>query len=172
MAEIGQAPEGFPRKMQAARALAGLTIDKLAERINERGLSARSLRDIESGETKDVQRSRQVAIIEACGLPAAFLTADLMVLDALEHAIDNLPAHIRTDGDKTALILRAFKMLASAQTEEDTRKQLKRLDEAITALREQINQGPTGHAVAANDQSDQEHPQAPQGDDAAKSAAS
>jgi transcriptional regulator with XRE-family HTH domain len=111
MADIGKAPEGFPRLMQAARALAGLTIDQLAEKMSdEDGLSARSLRDIENGTRSHLAPSKRRAILEACDLPPALLEADLWWLQDLADAVDRLSDdHIR-EQSMHELITDAFKV--------------------------------------------------------------
>jgi transcriptional regulator with XRE-family HTH domain len=145
MAEIGNAPEGFPRLMQAARALAGLSIDDLAAKLtDEEGLSARSLRDIESGKREHVAPSKRKAIIAACDLPEAFLTGDIWWLQDLEDAMDRLPEKVLSERVPHELIRDAFAALSShtqARVDSDqTRQLVERLtDERANTLHEEFS---------------------------------
>lgn len=113
MADIGKAPEGFPRLMQAARALAGLTIDGLAEKVaDEDGLSARSLRDVESGKRLHLAPSKRRAIMDACDLPAAMLAADFWWLEDIEQGLDGLPDYLLVQRTPQELIRESFRLLA------------------------------------------------------------
>jgi transcriptional regulator with XRE-family HTH domain len=144
MADIGKAPEGFPRRMQAARALAGLTIEQLAAKLtDEPGLSDRSLRNIENG-SAHVPRSRQRIVIEACGVPSAFIDADLWLLEAAYDALGEIPQGQREQTGDDVLISRALRLLAKqpdAATVEDRIARLERM--LATATEAAQGQGAT-----------------------------
>jgi len=132
MADIGKAPEGFPRRMQAARALAGVTIEDLAERLaDEPGLGDRSLRNIENG-SAGVQRSRQRVILEACGVPSVFIDADLWVLEAVYDGLAAIPQEQREAEGDEVLVTRALRLLAEQPARDERIARLERLVAAIT----------------------------------------
>jgi transcriptional regulator with XRE-family HTH domain len=62
--------------MKAARALADITVEQLADRIGGRGLGTKTLYNVERGE-RPLQPREIATIAEACEVPAAFFTADL-----------------------------------------------------------------------------------------------
>lgn len=65
-----------PRRVRAARALAGLSVKDLAIGLDEPGLGERTLGKIEAGE-RVAQRSELQRIADVCGLPYGFFTVDL-----------------------------------------------------------------------------------------------
>ncbi len=83
-------PEETARRVRAARALAGIrSVEALAERIDSRGLSAHTLRDIEQGH-RAAAPHEIAAIAQACGLPQRWFCADWWALDrALQRGPDN-----------------------------------------------------------------------------------
>lgn len=143
MADIGKAPKGFPRRMQAARALAGFTVEELAEKLKdkgERGLGARSLRSIEAGEHgPKIQDTRQQAILEACGLPEAFATAPLMLVEPLMQGLESLPPELREQDRDDILISRAFQFLAE-RPDQKLAESLRELEEDIQQDRARMQQ--------------------------------
>jgi transcriptional regulator with XRE-family HTH domain len=145
MADIGKAPEGFPRRMQAARALAGLTIEQLAARLtDEPGLSDRSLRNIENG-SAHVPRSRQRIVIEACGVPSAFIDADLWLLEAAYDALGEIPPEERERHGDDVLLARALRQLAGepgTAAVEDRVARLERLVQRLTETGSETGQRP------------------------------
>lgn len=62
-------------RLRAARALAGLSVEQLAERLGERGLSAGTLYNIERG-ARGIQRWQLNLIAEACGIHPSFFEVD------------------------------------------------------------------------------------------------
>lgn len=68
------------RRVRAARLIADIrTVEELAQRIDARGLGAKTIGAIERGE-RDAKRMELREIAEACGLPEEFFTADLWSL--------------------------------------------------------------------------------------------
>lgn len=67
--------EEVQRRIRAARALRGATVDQLAERINEPGLKSGTLGSIERGERKAHRRELR-SIAEALDLPFEFFTIE------------------------------------------------------------------------------------------------
>lgn len=67
------------RRIRAARILANVTVEELAERIGVRGLGAKTLGAIER-EERPVRRMELAEIARACELPLAFFTIDWSVL--------------------------------------------------------------------------------------------
>jgi transcriptional regulator with XRE-family HTH domain len=78
------AEETRRRRIRAARALADLTVEELADAIDAKGLKAKTLGAIERGE-REVRPHELRAIAEACGLPYEFFTADFNILTAPHH---------------------------------------------------------------------------------------
>lgn len=71
------------RRIKAARALSGTSVQQLADRIPEdRKLGERTLRKLESGEAT-IRSPHVEAIAAACDLPASFFTADFRRLDEI-----------------------------------------------------------------------------------------
>lgn len=134
MADIGKAPEGFPRRMQAARALAGLTIEQLAGRLtDEPGLGERSLRNIENG-SGSVPSSRRRVIIEACGVPSVFIDADLFLLEATCDALAEIPKDVRASMGDDVLIHRAVRLLSEQPDQATLTDRIDRLEQALRRL--------------------------------------
>lgn len=81
--------EDTARRVRAARALAGLdSVQALAEAIDQRGLSTKTLRAIEQG--RRIAEPRELtAIAEACGLAPGFFRMDLRV-DSGEGGLNRL----------------------------------------------------------------------------------
>lgn len=67
------------RRIKAARALAGLSVRELAERLDDPGYGERTLRKIESGE-RPVRQLELREIARVCGLPYEFFTGDFAQL--------------------------------------------------------------------------------------------
>lgn len=81
------------RRIRAARAYSGMTLDELAERV---GIGRMTLYRMENGQ-RDVKRMELREIAEACDLPAEFFTGDWTDLgndagrlDAIEDKLDTL----------------------------------------------------------------------------------
>lgn len=70
------------RRMKAARELAGISVDQLAQRINEKGLKTRTLRKIEQGE-RDLNPREVPAVAAACNVPPEFFEVDFWRLGEL-----------------------------------------------------------------------------------------
>ena len=69
------------RRLKAARALAGLSVKELAERLDPKdNLGERTLRKLESGESV-VRPIHLREIARVLGLPYAFFTEDFAVMD-------------------------------------------------------------------------------------------
>jgi uncharacterized protein YdcH (DUF465 family) len=68
--------EQTARRVKAARALAGIdSVEALAERINQRGLGLKVLRQIEQGR-RHAEPRELAAIAEACGIAREFFGLD------------------------------------------------------------------------------------------------
>jgi transcriptional regulator with XRE-family HTH domain len=70
-------------RLRAARELAGLTQERLAERLKEAGyerLSTRTIRNLEDPTKSDPVRQQLEPIAHACGLPYEFFTIDFATL--------------------------------------------------------------------------------------------
>lgn len=86
MTDSDQSNREQGRRVKAARALAGLTIEQLAERLTEEGrLGARTLRKIEAGD-RPVRAMELREIARACDVPYGFFTTDFDVLDTIERS--------------------------------------------------------------------------------------
>jgi hypothetical protein len=75
--------EDLKRRMKAAIALAGITVEELAERIDRRGYGAKTLYNMQ-GEAggRPILAQDQEVIAKACGLSPAFFTIDFSKLQA------------------------------------------------------------------------------------------
>lgn len=86
------APDEIRLRVKAARALRGLSVAQLADRIDQAGLGRSTLEDLESRKAKRPFRPMEIqAIATACDLPYAFFTVDFARLSALDE--DNDIAH-------------------------------------------------------------------------------
>lgn len=102
------------RRIKAAMALAGLTIEDLADRIDQRGLGARTLRKLQDDDDSREARTWELReIAKACDVPEWFLTssaiptyetpdtrpADLQAqIDALREDLTALKRRLAGDG--------------------------------------------------------------------------
>lgn len=135
MADIGKAPDGFPRVMQAARALAGLTIDELAAKLHEEEhVSARTLRAIESGSRKTLAPARRRAIIRACDQPEvmADLGFDIWELQFVFEEMNRLPTDLL---EREAIPQQLIRMAFQALRERERNQGASDPDERQAALR-------------------------------------
>jgi hypothetical protein len=75
--------EDLKRRMKAAIALAGITVEELAERIDRRGYGAKTHYNLQ-GEAggRPILAQDQEVIAKACGLSPAFFTIDFSKLQA------------------------------------------------------------------------------------------
>lgn len=77
-------PPDIRRRLKAARELAGLTVQELAERIDSERLGAKALGSLERGDRKTPPQPHELAAIAAaCGLPYEFFTVDFSRLSEL-----------------------------------------------------------------------------------------
>lgn len=73
-------PEHVRRRVKAARALVGMSVDELAVTINQPGLGVRTLRSLEGDKGRPFRPMELRAIADACELPYEFFTEDLWKL--------------------------------------------------------------------------------------------
>jgi transcriptional regulator with XRE-family HTH domain len=78
------------RRVRAARAYAGLSVNELAERI---GLGLQTIKRIESGK-RAARRFEIWAIAEACNLPREFFEIDLDLLSRRSAALQETLARV------------------------------------------------------------------------------
>jgi transcriptional regulator with XRE-family HTH domain len=121
--------ERLRRRLVAARVLAGLGQVELAERIKAmgyaRGYSARTIGDMERGETS-IQPQSIPVLAEACDVTPAFFSIDFRTLEEPDEGDDDLQARLT--------------VLEAQQIEDAVR--LAQLEEAVQAL------AGTGHQAA------------------------
>lgn len=93
------------RRLRAGRALAGITVEQLAERLGP-GLGAKTLYNVERGE-REIRPMELREVARACGLPFAFFVMDFGELDVVEHLWP-------TDQDMEALGLKPGQVIGAA----------------------------------------------------------
>lgn len=91
------------RRIRAARALAGITVDELSGRLDGQRLSTKTLGNIERGD-RDARPMELRAIAAACGVSYAFFTVDFSTLPegigqegSLHHRIALLEELVQVD---------------------------------------------------------------------------
>jgi transcriptional regulator with XRE-family HTH domain len=82
-------PEEIRRRVKAARALAGISVKELAERINQEGLGERTLRALEGDAGRAWRPMELQAVAQACGLPYEFFTVDFSSVFDRELRVDD-----------------------------------------------------------------------------------
>lgn len=79
------------RRVKAAREIAGLSVEGLAKKIDQKGLGERTLRSLESPNNRPFKSMELKAIAEACNLPYQFFTVNFWeVLETNETRITKL----------------------------------------------------------------------------------
>src|SRR5688500_4215510 len=78
---------GIPQRLRAVRALADLTVEQLADKMNLPGLGAKTLGAIERGE-RDLRPHELPVIAAACDVPPEFFTADISAALGAYHLDD------------------------------------------------------------------------------------
>lgn len=73
-----RSPDETRRRVKAARALAGISVETLADRIGQPGLGERTLRSLEGESGRPIRPMELQAIATATGLPLGFFTDDLV----------------------------------------------------------------------------------------------
>lgn len=116
-------PEETRRRVKAARALAGISVKDLAERIGQKGLGERTLRELEGDAGRAWRPMELQAVAQACELPYEFFTVDFSQLslsartdtrlDALEAEVRRLAAERPAPGPPGELGRRAEGSLPS-----------------------------------------------------------
>jgi hypothetical protein len=139
-------PPSLPRRLRAARALAGLkSVQELARIIDQKGLSARTLADMEAGK-RPIQPRDCREIARACDLPAAFFSSDFWLLEELsEHwpTKEQLDALDLTDRDvinraMQALAEQANSLLTAERSRDGLAEQVERLHMRLGQLEHEI----------------------------------
>lgn len=86
------------RRVKAARALAGISVKELAQRIGQDGLGERTLRSLEGDAGRAWRPMELQAVAQACGLPYEFFTVDFQQLTLngrVGQRLDALEAELR-----------------------------------------------------------------------------
>jgi hypothetical protein len=97
--------EDLKRRMKAALALAGITIEELAARINRRGYGTKTLYNMQGGKgARPILPADQEVIARACGLSPAFFTIDFADLPDTE--LSDRVAALESDLERLSPILK------------------------------------------------------------------
>lgn len=101
MTAVPDPQETLRRRLKAARALAGLTVEELAREVGQTGYGAKTLYAMESETGREILPKDHAILAEACGLPREFFTMDFHVHEA-HLGMDDIRARMEANDERAA----------------------------------------------------------------------